>query len=122
MADELVPASTKSPAVIPAPGGLQPPAIIDRAGGAARFAWDEFFQGEIRNEHTRKAYTLAIRRFLEWCKEQGVDLVRITPGMVGQYFNEHPGGPSTKKQHLAAVRKLFDKLVIRHAVIINPAH
>ena len=50
-----------------------------------------------------------------------MDLVHITPGMVGQYFNEHPGGPATKKQHLAAVRKLFDKLVVRHAVILNPA-
>ena len=55
-----------------------------QAGGAARFAWDEFFQGEIRNEHTRKAYTLAVRRFLDWCEARGADLVNISPGMVGQ--------------------------------------
>ncbi len=122
MGSELVSVPTRSPAALAEPGTAKPPAIIAQAGGAARFAWDEFFQGEIRNEHTRKAYTLAVRRFLAWCEARGTDLVNITPGMVGQYFNEHPGGPSTRKQHLAAVRKLFDKLVIRHAVILNPAH
>jgi site-specific recombinase XerD len=121
MRDERLPAVRKQEVIIARPGETPAPAIIDQAGNAARFAWDEFFQGEIRNEHTRKAYTLAIRRFLEWCEERQVELVRITPGMVGQYFNEHSGGPSTKKQHLAAVRKLFDRLVVRHAVVINPA-
>jgi site-specific recombinase XerD len=97
------------------------PAIIDRAGGAARFAWDEFFQGSIRNELTRKAYAHAVSRFFGWCEERAVALHEITPGLVGRYFNEHPGCPATKKQHLAAVRKLFDTLVLRHAVVINPA-
>jgi integrase/recombinase XerD len=120
--NELVPVPTRDLAALAATGAPPPPAIIDHADGAARFAWDEFFQGEVRNWHTRKAYTLAVRRFLAWCEARGTDLVSITPGMVGEYFNEHPGGSSTKKQHLAAVRKLFDKLVIRHAVIINPAH
>jgi site-specific recombinase XerD len=31
------------------------------------------------------------------------------------------GSPATKKKHLSAVRRLFDKLVIRHAVLFNPA-
>ena len=29
--------------------------------------------------------------------------------------------PPTKKQHLAAIRKFFDKLVLRHAILLNPA-
>ncbi len=113
------------------PGSQQPeivdrgqapiPVIVQRAGKAARFAWDEVFRAEIPNAATRKAYLHAVRRFLTWCEARGADLVSITPGMVGQYFSEHPGGPATKKQHLAAVRKLFDKLVIRHVVIFNPA-
>jgi integrase/recombinase XerD len=98
-----------------------PPAIVERAGAAALLAWDEFFQGEIRNELTRRAYTLAVNRFLAWCEDRGVELIQITPGIVGQYFNQHPGSAATKKQHLAAVRKLFDTLVIRHAVLFNPA-
>jgi site-specific recombinase XerD len=87
MSDERLPATRKQEVIIARPGETPAPAIIDQAGNAARFAWEEFFQGEIRNEHTRKAYTLAIRRFLEWCEERQVELVRITPGMVGQYFN-----------------------------------
>src|SRR3954447_10086150 len=121
MADDLLPVPVTQAGVIVRPGEEPVPAIIDQAGKAARFAWDEFFQGEIRNEHTRKAYSHAVRRFLDWCRDRGVDLVHITPGMVGQYFNDHPGSPATKKQHLAAVRKLLDKLVIRHAVLFNPA-
>src|SRR4051812_19168246 len=121
MADDLLPVPITQAGVIIRPGEEPVPAIIDQAGKAARFAWDEFFQGEIRNEHTRKAYSHAVHRFLDWCRDRGVDLVHITPGMVGQYFNDHPGGPATKKQHLAAVRKLLDKLVIRHAILFNPA-
>jgi site-specific recombinase XerD len=63
-----------------------------------------------------------VKAFLAWCEDCGVELINITPGMVGQYFRAHPGSPATKKKHLSAVRKLFDKLVIRHAIIFNPAH
>jgi hypothetical protein len=30
------------------------PALIERAGGAARFAWDEFFFAEHHNPHTQR--------------------------------------------------------------------
>src|SRR4051794_28984086 len=33
----------------------------------------------------------------------------------------HPGSVPTKKQHLAAIRRLFDRLVVRHVVMLNPA-
>jgi hypothetical protein len=32
------------------------PAIVNLAGKAAEFAWEEFFQAEIANDHTRKNY------------------------------------------------------------------
>lgn len=99
----------------------RPPAIVTEAGPAAVFVWEEFFSGEIRNAHTRKAYRHAIRRFLSWCEERGAELARVTPGMVGQYMDELPGSAPTKKQHLAAIRGLFDKLVTRHVVVLNPA-
>ncbi len=91
------------------------------AGDAAQFAWDEFFQGELANHHTRKNYVHAIRQFLAWSEEHGLELARITPGHVGSYFQELPLAVPTKKLHLAAIRKLFDRLVNRHAVVINPA-
>src|SRR5262249_51465925 len=43
------------------------------------------------------------------------------PGHVGQYMARHPGSVPTKKQHLAAIRRLFDRLVVRHVVVLNPA-
>ncbi len=96
-------------------------AIIAAAGDAARFAWEEFFAGELANRHTRAAYLRAVRRFLNWCEDRGLELPRVTPGLVGEYFGRHPGSVPTKKQHLAAIRRFFDRLVVRHAVILNPA-
>jgi integrase/recombinase XerD len=104
--------------VLPGPGM---PAIVETAGAGARFAWDEFFDAELPNRHTRVAYQRAVRQFLSWCEQRGAELQRITPGMVGQYFADHPGTTPTKKQHLAAIRGLFDRLVNRHAVPLNPA-
>jgi integrase/recombinase XerD len=117
---ELVTVSaTAGNLVVGSDGG--PPAIVTDAGSAAVFVWEEFFSGEIRNSHTRKAYRHAVRRFLGWCEARGVELARITPGMVGQYMDELPGSAPTKKQDLAAIRGLFDKMVTRHVVLLNPA-
>lgn len=97
------------------------PPIITEAGKAAEFAWDEFFTGGIRNAHTRIAYSRAVRHFLAWLAPRGVALTQITPGMVGAYLDQHPGSPPTKKLQLAAIRGLFDTLVNRHVIVLNPA-
>lgn len=116
MSTELVPLSRGELVV-----GQGLPAIVACAGTGARFAWEEFFDAELPNRHTRIAYQRAVRQFLSWCEARGTELQRITPGMVGQYFADHPGTAPTKKQHLAAIRGLFDRLVNRHAVPLNPA-
>jgi integrase/recombinase XerD len=100
---------------------VPPPAIIANAGPNAGFAWEEFFQGEIANAHTRKNYVHAVRKFLAWAEAKHVELIDITPGLVGKYFQEMDVAVPTKKLHLAALRKFFDRLVNRHAVYINPA-
>jgi integrase/recombinase XerD len=97
------------------------PGLIAAAGEAAGFAWDEFFSGQIRNRHTRAAYLLAVRRFLIWVEPRAPSIERITPGMVGKYFDKHPGSIPTKKLHLSALRAFFDVLVNRHVVLLNPA-
>ncbi|MCA9094026.1 MAG: tyrosine-type recombinase/integrase, partial [Planctomycetaceae bacterium] len=51
----------------------------------------------------------------------GTPLNRISPGMVGTYFDQHPGSLPTKKLHLAALRAFFDLLVTRHVLLLNPA-
>jgi site-specific recombinase XerD len=100
-----------------------PPAIVTAAGGGAEFAWDEFFKGQIANVHTRKNYAHAVRDFLNWCDhpDRQVPLVRIAPGDVGDYLGGLEVATPTKKLRLAALRKFFDVLVVRHVVLLNPA-
>jgi site-specific recombinase XerD len=100
-----------------------PPAIITAAGAGAEFAWDEFFKARLANPHTRKNYAHAVRHFLAWCDhpDRQIPLVRITPGHVGNYLAGLALATPTKKLRLAALRKFFDLLVVRHAVILNPA-
>jgi site-specific recombinase XerD len=62
-----------------------------------------------------------VRRFLAWAAGQGLELPRITPGLVGQYIDQLAGSIPTRKQHLAALRGFFDILVLRHVVVLNPA-
>jgi integrase/recombinase XerD len=97
------------------------PQLVEQAGGGARFAWDELFSGELRNPHTRRAYLHAVRQFLAWCELQRLELPQITPGWVGIYYDQLTSSIPTKKQHLSALRCFFDRLVQRHAVVLNPA-
>jgi hypothetical protein len=97
------------------------PVLVERAGGAARFAWDEFFYAEHHNPHTQRAYLRAVKAFLVWCEGQGAELARVTPGMVGQYLVGLGGSPAKRNLALAALRGFFDRLVQRHVVILNPA-
>lgn len=79
----------------PALPSLALPLTITEAGPRARFAWDEFFEGQIRNPHTRTAYQRAVTQFLRWTEARGVSLTQIEPGLVGLYFNWPAGGIST---------------------------
>jgi integrase/recombinase XerD len=108
------------PAVISNPGGPALPALVAAAGPAAHFVWDEFFAGQVRNPHTRRAYVHAVRQFLTWAEGQGVELHQVTPGLVGRYVDQLRLGIPSKKQHLAALRGFFDALVLRHVVLLNP--
>ncbi len=97
------------------------PGLVEQAGGAARFAWEEFFLAEHHNLHTQRAYHSAVRRFLNWCEGQGVDLASISPGMVGRYLVALGGSAAKRNQHLSALRGFFDRMVQRHVVLLNPA-
>jgi len=118
MTTELIPASH-----LP----LDAPALIENAGANARYAYAEFFGDSLNNDYTRKAYRHAVHRFLLWCDSQGFELARIPPGSVGHYIRSltttkgKPASKPTQKLHLAAIRKFFDTLVERHAVVLNPA-
>ncbi len=98
------------------------PILIERSGAAARFAWEEFIYGKIRNPHTRAAYERAIRQFLAHCNALNKQLPTVSPRDVGSYLDEQDYAPATKKLHLSAIRHFFDTLVTRHVIILNPAH
>jgi len=85
----------------------------------------EFFTAQINNDHTRKAYLNAARRFADWCDGHGLDqLAQVQPFHVAAFIKELQSqlAPPTVKQHLAALRMLFDWLVTGHIIDTNPAH
>src|SRR5260221_7131983 len=104
-------------------GTSQLPNLILRAGDHAARRFVEFFTATIRNRNTRAAYAHAVGQFFQWCERRGVELTAIRPVVVAAYIEELTAKRSapTVKQHLAAIRMLFDYLVTGHVVEINPA-
>jgi site-specific recombinase XerD len=85
----------------------------------------EFFTAQVNNDHTRRAYVNATRRFSDWCAAQGIEhLSAVQPVHVAAFLKELQREVSapTVKQHLAALRVLFDWLVLGHILEHNPAH
>src|SRR6266849_251148 len=80
-------------------------------------------RANIRNRNTRMAYALAVRQFFDWCEQRRLRLDAIRPTTVAAYI-EQLGAKMAKpsvKQHLAAVRQLFDYLVTGGILPSNPA-
>jgi len=94
---------------------------VQAAGNFAKFAWEEFFYGRIRNEHTRRAYLRAVTYFLRWCEQQNIAMEQISPAHVGLYLDGMQVSIASKKQVLAGLRHFFDGMVMRHAITLNPA-
>jgi site-specific recombinase XerD len=84
----------------------------------------EFFTANIRNPNTRKAYAWAVGEFAAWCEANGLtELNDIEPVHVAAYIEilwQRLSAPSVK-QHLAAIRMLFDWLVVGQVLATNPA-
>src|SRR5271169_6796972 len=99
------------------------PALIAGLGEEAAWRYVEFFTANIRNPHTRRAYARACNRFFAWCEECGLMPAAIRPHDVATYKKQLQAAVSAPsvKQQLAAVRMLFDWLVIGQVVPTNPA-
>jgi site-specific recombinase XerD len=99
------------------------PAIIADLGDQAGWRYVEFFTAKIRNPHTRRAYARACRQFFAWCERRGLTPTAIRPHDVGSYIEQlqTEGSAPWVKQQLAAVRMLFDWLVLGQIVPSNPA-
>lgn len=102
----------------------QPPALIAAAGEQASRRFLEFFTVTIRNPNTRAAYAQACGQFFAWCEERRFELDTIEPMVVAAYIEQlgKVRAPQTVKQHLAAIRMLFDWLVTGQVLPHNPAH
>jgi site-specific recombinase XerD len=102
------------------------PALIADLGDEAAWRYVEFFTANIRNPNTRRAYARACNRFFAWCEDLGLTPAAIRPHDVATYIEElqtevaEVSAPSVKQQ-LAAIRMLFDWLVIGQVVPNNPA-
>jgi site-specific recombinase XerD len=99
------------------------PNIVEREGPKTTKRFLEFFTANIRNKNTRAAYARAVGQFMDWCDRPGVTLASIEPMIVAAYIEEmiKEREPQTVKQHLAAIRMLFDWMVIGQAIPFNPA-
>jgi site-specific recombinase XerD len=114
---------TNIPTIVPSVG-LIIPRLIAASGPDCVGRFVEFFAANIRNPNTREAYARAVANFLDWADSRGVrGLADIRPIVVAGYIEDLATAyeAPTVKQHLAAIRMLFDWLVVGQIVSSNPA-
>ena len=112
--------SNKFPADVQSAG--LPPAIVF-LGEKASYRFVEFFVSNIRNKNTRAAYARAVWRF--FARYPDLALRDITSMHIAAHIEllETEGlSAPTIKQHLAAIRMLFDFLVVGQIMPQNPTH
>jgi integrase/recombinase XerC len=100
------------------------PPLVTASGERAQLRFLEFFTANIRNPHTRRAYAQATWEFLRLCEMAGVlSIAAVQPMHVAAYVEQLARDRSTPtaKQRLAAIRHLFDWLVIGQVIPTNPA-
>ena len=104
---------------------LRPVPLFAPTPQAERRFW-EFFTAQISNDHTRKAYFNAVRHFADWCESRNIgELGQVEPMHIAAYLKvleKQERSAPTIKQHLAALRMLFDWLVVGQVLPVNPAH
>jgi hypothetical protein len=117
---------------------LAVPSMVANAGNRAAKRFLEFFAASIENDNTRMAYYRAVCNFFAWLEQHGIgELVDIEPFHVAAYLKalkskrgeprgKHPdkdeepvAADPTKKQHLAAIRMLFDWLIVGQVLAIS---
>ncbi len=114
------------------------PALILELGADAAGRFLTYFTDNIRNVHTRRAYHRWVLYFFDWCDHKGLDFQAVKSFHVSAFIegllsdqaqnivpdkrDPGPYGKSSVKQALAAVRMLYDWLIIGQVSAVNPAH
>lgn len=122
-------ATMTNKAIIPAPRQVKVvtmatiPTMIAAAGDRAARRFVEFFTANIRNVNTRAAYARAVAQFCLWCEHRHIGLDDAEPVIIAAYIEElgQSASKPTVKQHLAAIRMLFDWFVVGQVLPANPA-
>src|ERR1700687_6175115 len=118
LSNEIAP----TPALVRAGMDALPAAILAHGERTSR-RFIEFFTASIRNRNTRTSYARAVKQFFDWCDARHLGLDDIEPIAIAAYIEElgsEIAKPSVK-QHLAAIRQLFDYLVTGGILPSNPA-
>jgi site-specific recombinase XerD len=100
------------------------PVLAAAAGERASYRFFEFFTAQIRNPNTRRAYARAAVEFFDWLAAHGVtQITAIESVHVAAYIEQLQKTRSapTAKLRLAALRHLFDWMVIGQIMPLNPA-
>ena len=94
------------------------PALLFAAGETTAKRFITFFTDNIRNPNTRRAYHRAICRFFEWAEAHGLSFERVESYHVSAYVEERllSQAKASVKQELAAIRMLYDWLIISGVV------
>ena len=106
-------------------GSVVVPVLIADAGEHAARRFIEFLAATIRNKNTRMAYYRAACHFFAWVERHRIgELADIEPVHVAAYIEvlQTTAAKPTVKLHLAAIRMLFDWLVVGQVLAVNPAH
>jgi site-specific recombinase XerD len=111
-------------AIIEQSPALPVPVLIAAAGERASLRFIDFFTAHIRNPNTRAAYGVAVREFFGWLELRGLTQISaVRTHHVSTYvemLTRNYSAP-TVKQHLAAIRRLFDWLIVGQVIDQNPA-
>jgi len=109
--------------LVPLAGHVSP-VLIAAAGKRATLRFLEFFTANIHDRNTRRACAQAVREFLLWCEAHRVpSITAVQPIHVAGYIEKltRERAATTAKQRLAAIRHLFDWLVVGQIIPANPA-
>jgi hypothetical protein len=94
----------------------QLPGLIIRAEKLSTHRYVEYFVDRVRNPRRLESVGRGIMRFVNYCEHHGVmDLSKVEPKLVSDYVAK------TKRPNLAAIRILFDWLVVGKVIPWNPA-
>jgi site-specific recombinase XerD len=107
----------------PAKGSL--PAIVADSGTKERDRIEHFLRAAIDNDNTRRAYGRSLGSFFAYLEDGGRARIQdIGPLDVRDYLEAAKANglsTATLKQHMAAIRMLFDHLVTGGVLEHNPA-